>query len=138
MKTTPFLLLGLILPLAWIPASAQDTATTDVSRTNFADRSDQQLRTLRREIEQHAQQTPLASQTALAPIMTALTEAENALAQFKTASTFDQAARKADFEAALTRVTERWNDFKAASNPVSPVQPVTPAPAPTPEPSPGM
>lgn len=89
-------------------------STSSPGIVNYADRSSLELRQLRAQIDAVAQATPLAGQAALAPYINALEVAEQALADFKTASTLELDRRQNDLEKAKARIAQLWTDYRAA------------------------
>lgn len=91
-------------------------ATTTTERINYGDRAAQQLRALRSDIEAVYRNTPLAGQSQLAPYLSAVSAAEDALAEMKTAGQTEFSARRADFEKAFARADRMWSDYRGSTS----------------------
>ena len=94
------------------PTAPFDSATTSVARQNYEDTTSQQLRELRRDVDSVYAQTPQAGQVALAPYRDALAAAEQALADYKIASTFDLPQRKKDLDTAKANAMRLWESYR--------------------------
>lgn len=120
-----FTLLAAIFATLFSFAFSQQTSTSNIERESFADRSSQELRQLRTQVDIAARNAPQTAQSRFAQVYDAVAAAEDALAQVKTATELDLKKRRAEYETARSNAVRVWNEFKvsanagAVSNPVS-------------------
>lgn len=100
-------------------AFSQPNSTSNLDRESFADRNAQELRQLRSQVDAAARSAPQDAQVRFATVYDALATAEDALAQFKTASELEVGKRRTDFEQARTRAVRLWSDFRIATTDTS-------------------
>lgn len=81
-------------------------------RQTYADVVAQELRQIRQQVDTIGRKTPLAGQQRLAPVYDALLEAEQALAQYKTAPDLELSARKTEVETARSKATRIWREYR--------------------------
>lgn len=112
MKNTLYFMALLLMATATF-SRAQSNATSSLSLTSYTDKSSMEVRQLRAQIGSVVEATPLAGQPQLSPYLNALSAAEQALADFKTASEMDRDRRQTEFEAAKDRALRLWNDYRS-------------------------
>lgn len=95
-------------------AQAQTEVTSSVGLINYSAHASAELRQLRAQIEATVHQTPLAGQAQLAPYVNALSAAEQALVDFKTAPQIELDRRQVELETAKQKAVSLWNDYNSS------------------------
>jgi hypothetical protein len=98
-------------------APAQQTSTSNLDRESYEDRSAQELRQLRAQVDAAARSAPQADRARFAPVYDALIQAEDALAALKTAAALDESSRRQEFEIARAKASRVWSDFRVTRSP---------------------
>ncbi len=114
MKTQLLLMAALLAPLPAVLAqtSVDAPSTSSLGREDFADRSAQELRQLRAQIDELARRASQPSEARFSPLYDALSDADDALAAWKIAGPDEIAQRRADYDKARSRLISMWSDFK--------------------------